>query len=107
LKTPIIGQKVLADGRNALTVDESIYGVFSGILMDGFKPVFESDHRMIQCTFTVLGRTCDSADILAKDIRLPCTIKEGDILTVKNIGAYSWATASNFNGFEHPTVVIE
>jgi ornithine decarboxylase len=107
LKTPIIGQKVLADGRSALTVDESVYGLFSGILMDGFKPVFESDHNMIQCTFTVLGRTCDSADILAKDIRLPCTIKEGDILTVRNIGAYSWASASNFNGFEHPSVIVE
>ena len=104
LKTNVIGKKKLPNGKTGLIVDESVYGMFSGVIMDGFKPVFESEQRDIQCTFTILGQTCDSADVIAEDVRLPCSSTEGDVLTVRNIGAYSWASASSFNGFEKPTI---
>jgi len=56
--------------------------------------------------FTIFGRTCDSADKIAEDVWLPNDIDDSDILEIKNIGAYSWVTASNFNGFPLPPVEI-
>jgi diaminopimelate decarboxylase len=55
---------------------------------------------------TVFGRTCDSADVIAKDVWLPKEIDDSDVLDVPNIGAYSWVSLSTFNGFEPPTIQV-
>lgn len=44
----------------------------------------------------VVGPICESADFLAKDRLLPNT-KHGDILLVKNAGAYGFSMSSNYN----------
>jgi len=107
LRVPVIGRKTLPDGTKSITVDESVYGIFSGVLFDGFKPEFKCITRnpytrMIK--YTVFGRTCDSADIIAENVWLPNEIDDSDILEVRDIGAYSWVSMSNFNGFEKPTL---
>jgi ornithine decarboxylase len=108
LQVPILGKKSLTDGTPALTIDESIYGMLSGVFFDGFKPHFiPNGVTGPSIPYTILGRTCDSADVIAKDVLLPACIQEGDVLTIKNIGAYSYASASEFNGFPKPTVVEE
>lgn len=109
LEVPVIGRKILPDGTRSITIDESVYGVFSGVLFDGFKPSFECITRkpyseMLQ--HTIFGRTCDSADVIAKDVWLPKEIDDSDILKVKNIGAYSWVSQSSFNGFEAPKISV-
>lgn len=109
LEVPVIGRKVLPDGTRSITIDESVYGVFSGVLFDGFRPEFQCITRkpyteMLQ--HTVFGRTCDSADVIAKDVWLPKEIDDSDILDVKNIGAYSWVSQSSFNGFEAPKISV-
>lgn len=108
LQVPIIGKKSLNDGTPALTIDESIYGMLSGVFFDGFKPHFiPTGVTGASIEYTILGRTCDSADVIAKNVLLPACIQEGDILTIKNIGAYSYASASEFNGFPKPNVLEE
>jgi ornithine decarboxylase len=106
LHVPIIGRKTLPDGTECITVDESVYGIFSGVLFDGFKPVFTSEKQGELQTYTVFGRTCDSADCIAVDVRLPSSLEEGDILEVKSIGAYSYVSASEFNGFPRPSYQV-
>lgn len=107
LRVPVIGRKILPDGSFALTVDESVYGMFSGVLFDGFKPDFTC-LSIPDCdevdTYTIFGRTCDSADRIAEKVWLPRCINEGDILEVKSIGAYSYVSASEFNGFPRPEI---
>lgn len=105
LTVPIIGRKYMNDGTNALTIDESIYGMLSGVAFDGFKPRFQTDKNGMSIKYTIFGRTCDSADIIGTDVLLPYNMQEGDFLTIKNIGAYSYASASEFNGFPKPVVV--
>lgn len=108
LQVPIIGKKSLNDGTPSLTIDESIYGMLSGVFFDGFKPHFiPMGVTGLSIPYTILGRTCDSADVIAKDVLLPANIQEGDVLMIKNIGAYSYASASEFNGFPKPDVVDE
>lgn len=47
---------------------------------------------------TVFGPTCDSIDVIARSILLP-KLKVGDWLYFQNMGAYTSAAASTFNGF--------
>ena len=107
LRVPVIGRKILPDGTRSVTIDESVYGIFSGVLFDGFKPEFQCVTRKPYThttKYTIFGRTCDSADIIAENVWLPNEIDDSDILEVRNIGAYSWVSMSKFNGFEKPSV---
>lgn len=106
LRVPVIGRKVLPDGTRSITIDESVYGIFSGVLFDGFKPSFTcvTRHAKPETKYMIFGRTCDSADIIAENVWLPNEIDDSDILEVRDIGAYSWVSMSKFNGFEKPSV---
>jgi ornithine decarboxylase len=107
LHTPVIGKKFIpTDGTYALTIDESIYGIFSGVPFDGFKPYFRSSREGTSVPYTIFGRTCDSGDIIVKDALLPSGTQEGDVLEVRDIGAYSYSSASEFNGFPKPKIEV-
>lgn len=107
LQTTVIGRKIIpTTATPTITVDESVYGMFSGVLFDGFKPYFQTDRIGSSDTFTIFGRTCDSADIISKDALLPHNTQEGDLLTVQDIGAYSYTSASEFNGFPKPRIEV-
>jgi ornithine decarboxylase len=87
------------------TLDESVYGIFSNIPFDGFRPVFEhlapdARHRPQEAT-TLFGRTCDSADCILEDVQLPA-LRVGDRMRVRNMGAYTVVSSSEFNGFPAP-----
>jgi diaminopimelate decarboxylase len=47
---------------------------------------------------TVFGPTCDSIDVIARSVLLP-KLKVGDWMYFQNMGAYTMAAASSFNGF--------
>jgi ornithine decarboxylase len=55
--------------------------------------------------FTLFGPTCDSADVLPRRFRLPEDVREGDWIEFHQLGAYSNAAASRFNGFFPETFV--
>lgn len=50
-------------------------------------------------TSTVFGNTCDSIDVVARSVLLP-KLEVGDWLYFQNMGAYTMAASSNFNGFQ-------
>jgi ornithine decarboxylase len=49
-------------------------------------------------TSTVFGPTCDSIDVIGRSVLLP-QLRVGDWLYFNNMGAYTSAAASSFNGF--------
>ena len=55
--------------------------------------------------FTLYGPTCDSTDVLPHPVTLPADIDEGDWIEFGQIGAYSNAMATHFNGFFPETFV--
>ncbi len=55
--------------------------------------------------FTVNGPTCDSIDVLPHPFVLPDDIREGDWIEIGQVGAYSNANATRFNGFFTDTYV--
>ena len=50
------------------------------------------------------GPTCDSIDVITENILLP-ELDSGDLIVGRAMGAYTWASASEFNFFPRATVV--
>ncbi|MEU0938481.1 diaminopimelate decarboxylase [Embleya sp. NPDC005971] len=53
----------------------------------------------------VVGRHCESGDIIVKDAYLPADLAPGDLLAVPATGAYCRSMASNYNHVTRPPVI--
>jgi diaminopimelate decarboxylase len=53
----------------------------------------------------VVGKHCESGDIVVHDEYLPGDVHRGDVLAVAATGAYCWSLASNYNHVGRPPVV--
>jgi diaminopimelate decarboxylase len=53
----------------------------------------------------VAGNVCESGDLFARDRPLP-EIKEGDVLSIMNAGAYAFSMGSQYNSRPLPAEVI-
>jgi ornithine decarboxylase len=77
----------------------------SGLIQAGF--FFEPPEKVSLGHWSALaGPTCDSFDTLSLDVEIP-ELYVNDVVYVKNIGAYSSASAvANFNGFPPAKIVM-
>lgn len=99
-------RKRLPDGRDALIVDggmsdnprPALYGARYGVSIAGRESAQPTGK------FTIFGRHCET-DRLFPDVELPDP-REGDLLAVRDTGAYTYAMASNYNRFVRPAVVL-
>ncbi len=55
---------------------------------------------------SVVGRCCESGDILCQGASLPSSVKRGDLLAVLTTGAYNYSMASHYNRIPNPPVVM-
>ena len=53
----------------------------------------------------VVGKHCESGDIVVRDTWLPADVRPGDLLAVAGTGAYCRSMASNYNHVPRPPVV--
>ncbi len=63
----------------------------------------EEERNMI-CS--VVGRCCESGDIIQPDVPMPETMSRGDLVAVCTTGAYNYSMASNYNRVPRPPVVM-
>ena len=54
----------------------------------------------------MVGRCCESGDILQENVSLPASVSRGDILAVLTTGAYNYAMSSNYNRIPRLPVVM-
>lgn len=54
----------------------------------------------------VVGRCCESGDIIQPDVALPADMVRGELLAVLTTGAYNYSMASNYNRIPRPPVVM-
>jgi ornithine decarboxylase len=94
----IIG-KAVRDGKLCYYIDDGVYHTFSGILFDHCQYHLESFRKGAKQICTVFGPTCDALDVVSMSEELPSNLELGDLLYSKNIGAYSIASSTVFNGF--------
>ena len=55
---------------------------------------------------SVVGRCCESGDIIQENVAMPASIQRGDILAVCTTGAYNYSMASNYNRVPRPPIVM-
>ncbi len=55
---------------------------------------------------SVVGRCCESGDILQENVRMPKTMKRGDIIACLTTGAYHYSMSSNYNKLTRPPIVM-
>lgn len=105
LVTQVIG-RTFRNNKNYYYLNDGIYADFSGMVFDHCKYEFRTLRRGHKFLSALAGPTCDSFDTLSMSTELP-ELYVNDVVYVKNIGAYSSASAaSNFNGFPAAKVVL-
>ncbi len=104
LVVEIIG-KAVRDGKTCYYVNDGVYGTFSGVLFDHCQYHLKPFRRGRSEICTVFGPTCDALDVISSAEKLPASLQLGDLLYSQNIGAYTTASATNFNGMPAPKIV--
>lgn len=98
--------KAKRDGRWWYYLDDGLYGSYSGQLFDHAKYPVEALRDGTELFDSVLaGPTCDSIDVIDDNIALP-ELEVGDLVVGRMMGAYTWASATDFNFFKRAKVVV-
>lgn len=63
----------------------------------------KQEHDM-KCS--VVGRCCESGDVIQEDVYMPSSTKRNDIIACLTTGAYNYSMASNYNRIPRPPVVM-
>ena len=97
--------KAIRENKHWYYLDDGVYGGLSGIFFDHATYAFKTMRGGNTQLSTLAGPTCDSIDIIARGEELP-ELDIGDLIYIENIGAYSLACATHFNGLEPPRAVM-
>jgi ornithine decarboxylase len=100
----IIG-KAVREGKLCYYVNDGVYHTFSGVIFDHCHYHLKSFKRGPTQICSVFGPTCDALDVVSMAENLPGDLQLGDLLYSEQIGAYSHASSTWFNGFPPATVV--
>jgi ornithine decarboxylase len=86
-------------------LDDGLYGSYSGQVYDHANyPVAALVPDAKTYPSVLAGPTCDSIDVINEHLDLP-KLEVGDIVIGREMGAYTWASASEFNFFPRATVL--
>ncbi|KYN23743.1 ornithine decarboxylase [Vibrio cidicii] len=93
------------EGQIWYYLDDGIYGSFSGLMFDDAKYPLVTIKQGGELLPSVLsGPTCDSVDVIAENIMLP-KLENGDLVIGRTMGAYTSATATDFNFFKRAQTI--
>ncbi|HXF73643.1 MAG TPA: diaminopimelate decarboxylase, partial [Actinomycetota bacterium] len=102
-----VGTRKEVGGRRLLAVD--------GGMSDNIRPMLYGARYTVAlagpprpaptAAFDVVGRHCESGDVLAEGVELPADVGPGDLLAFAATGAYTYSMASNYNRVGRPAVV--
>ena len=97
--------RALRDDRWWYYLDDGLYGSYSGQIYDHAAYPVEALVPAGKTYPSVLaGPTCDSIDVINEHLELP-KLEVGDLVVGRAMGAYTWASASDFNFFPRATVL--
>ncbi|MFA5057391.1 MAG: type III PLP-dependent enzyme [Opitutaceae bacterium] len=99
----VIG-KAVRDGKPCYYINDGVYHTYSGVIFDHCKYPIQAFKKGPTQISAVFGPTCDALDVVSMAENLP-ELDRGDFVYSVNIGAYSHASATYFNGFPPAQVV--
>ncbi len=93
----VIG-KAVREGKRCYYINDSVYHTYSGIIFDHCQYPLKAFKSGKPEVCAVFGQTCDGLDVISQSELLP-DLDVDDLVYSENIGAYSNASATFFNGF--------
>jgi diaminopimelate decarboxylase len=90
---------IAVDGGMSDNIRPALYGAEYIAILANRLPLGPSQNSR------VVGKHCESGDILIREINLSADIAPGDILAIPATGAYGRSMASNYNHLTRPAVV--
>jgi len=95
--------------------DTRVYVSVDGGMSDNIRTaLYDAEYTVVRANRTtdaapmlcrVVGKHCESGDIVVRDAWLPADLAEGDLLAVAATGAYNRSMASNYNLVARPPVI--
>jgi ornithine decarboxylase len=93
------------EGRWWYYLDDGLYGSYSGQLYDhALYPIEVPGRDGPRHPSVLAGPTCDSIDVVREDLPLP-ELQIGDLVVGRLMGAYTAATATDFNFIPRAKIV--
>lgn len=99
----IIG-KAVRGGKLCYYINDGVYHTYSGVIFDHGQYHLKSFKKGPTQICSVFGPTCDALDTISLAEQLP-DLDLGDLVYAENIGAYSSASSTYFNGFPPAKVI--
>jgi len=99
----VIG-KAVRGGKLCYYVNDGVYQTFSGVIFDHCQYPLKAFTKGPTLLCSVFGPTCDALDTISLAEQLP-DMELGDYVYAPNIGAYSAASSTSFNGFPPAQVI--
>ena len=103
LVAEVIG-KARRDGRKCYYINDGLYHTYSGVLFDHCHYPVKAFKQGPTEICAVFGPTCDALDTITLAEELP-DLELGDLVYSENMGAYTHASSTYFNGFPPAKVV--
>ncbi|HMK53609.1 MAG TPA: diaminopimelate decarboxylase [Methanobacteriaceae archaeon] len=93
--------------RKFVGVDAGFNTLLRPTMYGSYHHILVADNPEAEPTenLDVAGNICESGDLFARDRSLP-EIKEGDVLSIMNAGAYAFSMASQYNSRPRPAEVL-
>ena len=100
--------KIIDGYKNYVAVDGGMTDNPRFALYKSSYTVIAASKAEEKCDFkcSLVGRCCESGDILQEDVSLPSSIKRGDLIAVLTTGAYNYSMSSNYNRIPKLPVVM-
>lgn len=94
--------------KNYVSVDGSMADHIRFALYGSAYTVLLANKMDEECDFeaSVVGRCCESGDIIQEHVMLPESVKRYDTIAVCTTGAYHYSMASNYNKLPKPPIVM-
>ena len=97
--------KANRSGTTWYYLDDGVYGSFSGRIYDHAEYPLRTLKTGKATPCVLAGPTCDSIDVVAENISLP-ELEINDLVIGEMMGAYTAATATDFNSLNRATIII-
>ncbi len=92
------------------------YVSVDGGMSDNIRPaLYEAEHEVMLVNrrggealepFTIVGKHCESGDLVRERVTLPSDLRVGDLIAVAATGAYTESMSSNYNRLPRPGAVL-
>lgn len=100
--------KIIPEYKNYVSVDGGMPDNPRYALYKSSYTVIAANKANEECDFecSVVGRCCESGDILQENVKLPKSVQRGDIIAVLTTGAYNYSMASNYNRIPRLPIIM-